>query len=341
MIDSLAALPTRYICNEIESYLQPLPHKMVVPQNQGDPYTPGQGTRLRLSKSEGSGYCDYLSLSKDLKVNICNRVSMTDISANFISEGYVKFHYRLSGTSEVIFENGQKISMEGPICGVLAQPPGAPKGEICFRHSCEKWMTVLCSPEYIEHQLHIREEQLPKQLRLFVTNNSLGLFQANLSLDRAMQVALTDLLNTQLTGDYRALYTEGKVLELLALTLHKLCDGNNEQLSYRASSSRELNRVSNAIDMVHADFTKTPLLSEVASQLGTNSSRLNALFKQQLGLTYGQYVVDQRMRRAHDLLRGGDMTITEIAFEVGYQWPANFSNAFKRYFGVSPKSFFK
>ena len=44
------------------------------------------------------------------------------------------------------------------------------------------------------------------------------------------------------------------------------------------------------------------------------------------------------MEYAKRMLEGSEESITEIAFEVGYEYSSNFTTAFKRHFGITPKA---
>lgn len=48
-----------------------------------------------------------------------------------------------------------------------------------------------------------------------------------------------------------------------------------------------------------------------------------------------------RMKKAKDLLSTSDLTISEIAYKVGFSLPNSFSRAFKKEYGVTPTSFAK
>jgi AraC-like DNA-binding protein len=56
-------------------------------------------------------------------------------------------------------------------------------------------------------------------------------------------------------------------------------------------------------------------------------------------MTVAQYCQTQRMNEAARLLEDDSLTIYRVAELVGYEFPGNFTAAFKRHFGVSPKSF--
>ena len=68
-------------------------------------------------------------------------------------------------------------------------------------------------------------------------------------------------------------------------------------------------------------------------------SRLQQLFKQQMGVLLGDYLVEQRLLKAADLLTTSNMSIKEIAFAVGYEHPSSFTRAFENRFARSPKRY--
>ena len=61
-------------------------------------------------------------------------------------------------------------------------------------------------------------------------------------------------------------------------------------------------------------------------------------FKQLFGQTIFDYSQRLRMEHSKDLLETTDLTITEIAFELGYDYSNNFTTAFKRHFGMTPRA---
>ena len=59
-------------------------------------------------------------------------------------------------------------------------------------------------------------------------------------------------------------------------------------------------------------------------------------FKRTFGETPHQYLMSRRMERAKALLRGGDRTVTEVCFAVGFASLGSFSTQFRRFVGESP-----
>lgn len=54
-----------------------------------------------------------------------------------------------------------------------------------------------------------------------------------------------------------------------------------------------------------------------------------------------QYIIEQRLLQAAQLLLESDWNVSEIAAIVGYGKPSNFAAAFKKKYGVAPKNYQK
>jgi len=82
---------------------------------------------------------------------------------------------------------------------------------------------------------------------------------------------------------------------------------------------------------------KEPLqLRDIADHLHVNASYLSVLFKEQMGMTFTEYLTRRRIQRAKELLTGTRMTISEIAQASGYQTDKYFVKVFRSVEGMSP-----
>jgi AraC family carnitine catabolism transcriptional activator len=80
-------------------------------------------------------------------------------------------------------------------------------------------------------------------------------------------------------------------------------------------------------------------LSALAERLRQSPKQLRALCRRILGLTPTAYYLRLRLDHALNLLRDTDLTVTEIAFAVGFGGPASFSRSFRSAFGSAPTQF--
>lgn len=77
-------------------------------------------------------------------------------------------------------------------------------------------------------------------------------------------------------------------------------------------------------------------LAYVASKFNLSERYISNVIKDTTGKSYIDYIESTRINTAVDLLNDTDMTISEIAKEVGYEYDNTFYKAFKRCLGCSP-----
>ncbi len=78
-------------------------------------------------------------------------------------------------------------------------------------------------------------------------------------------------------------------------------------------------------------------MAALGRQVDLNRSRLSHDFKTRFGMTVYDYVTDIRMEQASKMLRNPRLSIGHVAETLGYTHARNFSQAFRRYFEVSPR----
>ncbi|MCD8332355.1 MAG: helix-turn-helix transcriptional regulator, partial [Oscillospiraceae bacterium] len=66
---------------------------------------------------------------------------------------------------------------------------------------------------------------------------------------------------------------------------------------------------------------------------------ISTLLPKQIGKTFSQLLLEQRMERAAALLRGTALPVSQIAELLGYSNSSNFYKAFRAYYGVSPREY--
>ncbi|MBQ7335401.1 MAG: PocR ligand-binding domain-containing protein [Clostridia bacterium] len=79
-------------------------------------------------------------------------------------------------------------------------------------------------------------------------------------------------------------------------------------------------------------------LADLSWNLHCSTVTLTEHFKKEFGMTIMQYVAQQRMEKAVQLLQEGKTSITEIAATCGYSDVEYFSRTFKNVYGMSPSS---
>jgi AraC-like DNA-binding protein len=92
-------------------------------------------------------------------------------------------------------------------------------------------------------------------------------------------------------------------------------------------------RIAKALSEIHATPEKNWTVNELATASGMSRSPFAAKFTSLVGEPPLKYLTRWRMQLATRWLRGGDVSVAEIAERVGYDSEAAFSRAFKRWTG--------
>jgi len=91
----------------------------------------------------------------------------------------------------------------------------------------------------------------------------------------------------------------------------------------------------------HEDLEKIVFSKYLSEQLGKDYFTLSSLFSKMEGITIEHFVILQKIEKAKELLRYGEMTLSEIAYELGYTSVQHLSNQFKKVTGMTASQFKK
>lgn len=95
-------------------------------------------------------------------------------------------------------------------------------------------------------------------------------------------------------------------------------------------------RMSRALARIHDDLSSPMRVEDLAAEVGMSRSAFVDRFTDVIGLGPRRYILQQRMEAAVLMLRDTDLSVSEVAYRVGYDAPEAFSRAFKRETGASP-----
>ena len=98
-------------------------------------------------------------------------------------------------------------------------------------------------------------------------------------------------------------------------------------------------QLSQALDYIHEYLEQDIKLADLAALLNMSQFHFSHLFKQAIGTSPYQYLLQQRIERAKQLLKEGDQPIMEVAFQCGFNNHSHLSQQFRRFTGMTPKAY--
>lgn len=188
------------------------------------------------------------------------------------------------------------------------------------------------------HQLHIgiRNFKLHglAQNHFPTTQSLLSMQDSQLKIfDKAWQ--LIEEFNQQQTNFN--LMGKALVMEMMILILRIL--EKKERLSDETQASQN-DRMHQVVQLIMTymenNYAKDISIEQLATLYYVSPTYLSKIFKDLTGFSPINYLIQIRLKKAHELLTTDDLTVKEVAKAVGYEDAYHFSKSFKKHFGTSP-----
>ena len=113
------------------------------------------------------------------------------------------------------------------------------------------------------------------------------------------------------------------------------------RLQQRKSHGRERGKLSaqqlrKVQDLIRSSLWKDLCLAALAKESGFSPAQFVRLFKNTVGCTPYQFLLQVRLERARELVQGSDQSLTAIAAQTGFASQSHMTSAFARAFAIRP-----
>lgn len=95
--------------------------------------------------------------------------------------------------------------------------------------------------------------------------------------------------------------------------------------------------IKEALNYIEQNFQNNITIEEIAAVCGINRSYFGKIFRNSIGRSPQEFLINYRMVKATELLKLTSLSVAEIGSAVGYENQLHFSRAFKTIYGVSPR----
>jgi AraC-like DNA-binding protein len=123
---------------------------------------------------------------------------------------------------------------------------------------------------------------------------------------------------------------------LLAAPMSKYCPADSVESDVGTRSLIDTDFATSLRLLLTGHIDECPTIDECADMVGMSSRSLQRRLAE-YGTSFNDLLDQTRFDLAQQLLADPSVRVTDIAVELGYQDPANFSRAFRRWAGVSPR----
>ncbi len=149
------------------------------------------------------------------------------------------------------------------------------------------------------------------------------------------QIARLDAISDSRPAGYE-LAVKGIFFELLFLILHE-----RQGRADDAAGSRFQDKIKRVLKEVETRYAQPLPVKEAAQLCGYSASHFMKFFRQQMGMSFVEYLNDYRLQMAARMLVSTEETVTAIARLCGFDQPSYFNRLFRRKYGMTPSAYRK
>ena len=115
---------------------------------------------------------------------------------------------------------------------------------------------------------------------------------------------------------------------------------NRQFLTRKKISNDTLSKMEEILNRYfEAEHTQLPTVQYIADQLNLSPTYLSDLLKNLTGLTAQQHIHEKLIEKAKELLFTSNLSVSEIAYQLGFEFPQSFNKLFKKKTNLTPLEF--
>lgn len=293
------------------------------------------GTRLPFDRARGHGTWELYRLDQDFYMVAADGLYDSTSVETVPGEGFVEFHLRIAGVLEMTLPGASgMVRVEGPRLLTMYQPPGIDASECLLPGRRDTGVSLYCRPRFLAQVASATGLASWSLLADIARHPPTSVWCRLSELSPTLVYVGKSLLDSPYREGVRLLHAEAKALELLC---EVLTAAKEAELAPRGVvTESEGRQVELARRKLAAELGAPLRMGDIARAIGMSESKLTRVFKERFGSTVFDYRLECRMRYALELLRCKRMSVTQVAYAVGYRHPTSFAAAFQEFFGFPP-----
>ena len=251
-----------------------------------------------------------------------------------LDASYIQFHFCISGTITFNYNKGAyNLKLD--------------EGKFLTLYNPEKHLTIDAS---VAKNSKVISVLIPivEFHKLFSSSSSDIPFFENKSLNQkhysenlisnSILIVLNQIIKNDMDNSTRSLLYKAKIYELFSLIFKKTKEIDLDQCPF-LKNDENLKKIAKAKDVILKDIKNPPSLIELSKTIDLSLKNLKKGFKEIYGKPVYKYLFDFKMERAKQLLSNGNLNVNEVSYDLGYSSSSHFIAAFKKKYGITPRTY--
>ncbi len=152
-------------------------------------------------------------------------------------------------------------------------------------------------------------------------------------ISKEVNLIVKQILKCRLTKNFRRVYLECKMYELMAHYFQSICNIQNKEIHFSTEDIRKLQEIKQQLNT----YSGTDIcIDTLCKTHGLNRFKLASGFQSLFNISVIKYYRQQVLKKALNEIKENNTSITEIALKYGYNSLQSFSRAFYKEFNLRP-----
>ena len=290
-------------------------------------------TGLELNSDFGRGNISMLGHKHYTAIRETYQYKPGMISTTRLNQPFIALCFQLEGSAQAIQSStNEQLDITPGEANLMIIPPMHESFELLEALGGTSFLVTL-SEEYLQDLSNRFPKVLDPILNRIKEQDLCLQKEKNMPITPRMRSVIQRIQHPATDQIVGSLFLEAQILDLLSMMFAR---PNSPSSSGYSLSGTDLERIHRVQEILMSRLTDPPTLAELSKSVGTNEFKLKQGFKEVFGTTPYAYHLQHKLELARSYVLDTDLTISQIAYEVGYSDPAHLTNAFRKQYGIPP-----
>lgn len=259
---------------------------------------------------------------------IDNYTVLTDTISKPVDKRFVQFYFCTKGRATFHFENENQYVLKEGYSLLLYNPNIDIPINISLSKKSKLVIFVITIQNLISY-FKGHSEKIP-----FIKNKIYENSYIEKPLSIQEKLIISQLEDYILDYEFENLYLTLKLHEIL---IHYFSSSNKKEQENKKMDDKLVLQLNEIKKLLMDNIASPPTLKSISYTVGLSEYKIKEGFKKLYGKTISSFILDTKLEIGKDKLDMKVKQVKEIAYDLGYENPSHFIEAFKKKYGITPK----
>lgn len=195
---------------------------------------------------------------------------------------------------------------------------------------------IVCERQHFIDRYGLNIDRVPPAYRAIFLSQHGTQEVLSLPLSPAGIAMVDQIVSCRYAEPLRGVFVGAKAVEILCDVVSQLHGLRQRTAPRLIGEQAKIRAIQTAAAIYRREIADPPTIEQLVRRVGLNRNELSKGFRDIFGVTPHAYAHARRMEHAQEMLRGGDLAISEVARRIGYEGYSSFARAYHAYYGSTP-----